>query len=220
MKKSKKKVSWWHAIALNALTFVILGFTWQSPRNHQAVTTPIAVTDSTYVDSTSLTVDTSFTENTVDSVYLDAIEHLKSYEGFRSQVYLDTDGSRTIGYGHHLRRGETYQNINDSLATAILTHDLKIRMEAIEDKYEVTGDTLLALGLFSFNCGMGLLDEAIKNGILTKPTIILSYCHYKTYDSQGGVIWHTFNKLSKRRKYELALITKQRKNYVKNYHNC
>lgn len=189
------------------LSLAGLGVMGQFLMSHTASTTvaavtPIASTDSTYVD-------TSFTENTVDSVYLDAIEHLKSYEGFRSKIYYDVDGSRTIGYGHHLLRGENYQNISEELATEILDKDLTVRLEYIQDKYQVSGDTLLALGLFSFNCGTGTLAKAINHGILTEPTKLLQYCHYRTYDSEGNAKVHTSNKLLQRRKYELALIKKQ-----------
>ena len=198
------KVSWktWRIFSsvISAGIVGVLLFTSVKLNPTVAPATPIAVIDSTYVD-------TSFTENTVDSVYLDAIEHLKFYEGFRSRMYYDTDGSRTIGYGHHLLKGESYQNITEATATNILKADLESRLEVIEAKYNVTGDTLLALGLFSFNCGLGTLNNAINNGILTKPRRILSYCHYRTYDVQGGIIWHTSHKLLKRRKYELALIT-------------
>lgn len=153
-------------------------------------------------------IDTTlFTASTVDSTYLKAVTHLKSYEGFSNKIYIDVDGSKTIGYGHHLLPGEYYKTISEKKATAILIKDLDIRLDYIQAKYKVTGDTLLALALFSFNCGTGTLAKAIKNGILIYPKKLLSYCHYKTYDEEGNVIWHTSKKLLKRRKYELTLIT-------------
>jgi len=177
-----------------------------SSNSEVTAVTPIAVTDATEVDSTN--VDTTFIENTIDRVYVNAIEHLKSYEGFRSNIYYDVDGSATIGYGHHLKQGESYQNISEKLATEILAEDLQSRLDYIQNKYQVSGDTLLALGLFSFNCGTGTLDKAIKHGILTQPTKLLQYCHYRTYDSEGNATVHTSSKLLQRRKYELALIKK------------
>lgn len=197
-----KNLKFWLVIVIICLAGIGTQFLMsQTTLTQLTAVNPIAVRNST-------NVDTVFIENTVDSVYLDAIEHLKSYEGFRRKMYYDTDGSRTIGYGHHLLKGEYYQNITEATATAILIDDLESRLSIIEVRYHVTGDTLLALGLFSFNCGLGTLHKAIKNGILTKPENILSYCHYKTLDVDGSIIWHTSKKLLKRRKYELALITK------------
>lgn len=143
----------------------------------------------------------------VDSAFLDAIEHIKSFEGFRSNIYLDNDGSPTIGYGHHLLKGEKYQNITDSIADVILKKDFQSYLNATQAKYEVTGDTLLALGLFSYNCGLGRLSTAMSKGLLDNPKKILLYCHYKTYDKDGIAKVHTSNKLLMRRKYEFALLS-------------
>lgn len=173
------------------------------------VTTYSSVEQPAIKIATKMTVptDTSFTENTVDEDYLNAIEHLKAFEGFRSKVYRDVNGSKTIGYGHHLLKGERYTVINDSIATLILENDLQVRLEHIENTYNISGDTLLAFALFSFNCGIGTLDNALNNGLLTDPTKLLQYCHYKVYDSKSNAIWHTSKKLLQRREYELALIT-------------
>jgi GH24 family phage-related lysozyme (muramidase) len=143
-----------------------------------------------------------------DSTYLKALLHLKEFEKFSSTVYIDVDGSRTIGYGHHLLKGEHFQNITEKEAHNILNKDLKLRLKYIKATYYISGDTLLALALFSFNCGVGTLGKAIKNGLLKQPQKLLKYCHYKTYDSNGNTIWHSSQQLLTRRKYELALINK------------
>ena len=143
---------------------------------------------------------------TTDSAFFHAVNHIKSFEGFRSKVYLDNDGSPTIGYGHHLRQGENYQNISDSLASIILEQDLQKYLDRVEAKHKVKGDTLLALGLFSYNCGPGALDRAIDNGLLDNPQKILQYCHYKTKDKAGNITVHKSNQLLTRRKYEFALL--------------
>ena len=185
-----------------AIIISVVGVSMQSFATYQPPVAISTVTSIAYKDSTTAEMGSK-----VDSTFLYAIAHLKSYEGFRSKVYIDVDGSRTIGYGHHLLQGETYQNISDSLATVILNKDLNSRLEYIQAKYQISGDTLLAFGLFSFNCGTGTLAKAIQNGILKQPTKLLQYCHYKTYDSGGNATVHTSHKLLQRRQYELALIT-------------
>jgi GH24 family phage-related lysozyme (muramidase) len=199
-----KNLKIWITVGLIVLVGIGVQFlmSYQTPTELSPVT-PIAVTD-------SINVDTTFIENTIDSVFLNAIEHLKSYEGFRSKIYIDVDGSRTIGYGHHLLKGETYSNISEAKATEILENDLRVRLDYIQNKHQVTGDTLIALGLFSFNCGTGTLAKAIKHGILTQPTKLLQYCHYKTYGREGNAITHTSPKLLQRRNYEIALITNKK----------
>lgn len=142
------------------------------------------------------------------SSYNDAIDHLKYYEGFRADVYYDVDGSKTIGYGHHLLTGENYTHITELEATSILKKDLKVRMKYVKNKYNVTGDTLLALTLFSFNLGTGGLDKAISKGLLKNPNKLLQYCHYRTRNKEGVEKVHTSKRLLERRKYELRLITK------------
>lgn len=193
-----KNLKLWIAIA----TLGMIGLGVQLLMSYQVPTIVTTVVPVAKIDTTS-------TENTVDSVFIDAIEHLKAYEGFRSEIYIDVDGSRTIGYGHHLLKGEKYQKISEKTATILLEKDLKARLEYIQAKYQISGDTLLALGLFSFNCGTGTLKRAIDNGILTKPTKLLKYCHYKTYNNEGIATVHTSHKLLQRRKYELALITQK-----------
>ena len=141
-----------------------------------------------------------------DTLLINAIEHLKSYEGFRSTVYLDTDGSPTIGYGHHLLSGETYSNITEIEATSILMSDFTLRQVYIEDLYQIKGSKLIALTLFSFNLGTGNLKKAITNGLLSNPNIILQYCHYRTYNDTGEATIHTSHKLLQRRQYELRLL--------------
>ena len=143
-----------------------------------------------------------------DTTYEKAVDHLKYHEGFRATVYYDVDGSKTIGYGHHLLKNENYTHITESKATSILKKDLQVRMEYVEDKYDVGGDTLLALTLFSFNLGTGGLDKAISKGLLDNPDKLLQYCHYRTRNKEGVERVHTSKRLLARRKYELRLITK------------
>lgn len=136
--------------------------------------------------------------------FSEAIKHLKEYEGFRSDLYYDVDGSRTIGYGHHLKSNEHYSSITEEQATRILIADLKSKIEYVEKHTDLRGNKSLALGLFAFNVGTGNLMTAINNGLLNNITKITDYCHYSIVEN-GVKITKRSDKLYERRKFELYL---------------
>jgi len=147
------------------------------------------------------TTETSLvTVNYIDS----AITHLKTFEGFRSKVYLDADGSRTIGYGHHLLSGETYANISEKVATEILMNDFNTRLTEVKQKYDMHGSKAIALTLFGFNLGMGGLSKAVQNGLIKNPEKFLLYCHYKVHKNNTWIT-HKSSKLYERRTFEYNL---------------
>ena len=53
------------------------------------------------------------------------IDQLKRDEGFRSYIYTDMVGKRTIGYGHNLdAKPLPYTDVSEQLATTILNNDV------------------------------------------------------------------------------------------------
>jgi len=158
------------------------------------------VSDTVYIQ-TKVYVDTG-------NIYNEAIDHLKEYEGFRSNVYYDTDGSRTIGYGHHLNAGESFTYLSEERATDLLMKDLDRRIDYVNGQIDTLNpNQSLALGLFAFNLGTGNLDKAISRGLLTDINRITHYCHYKTV-IDGQVITKRSTKLHERRRYELYIFNK------------
>ena len=137
--------------------------------------------------------------------YIDsAVTHLKTFEGFRGKVYLDVDGSRTIGYGHHLLSGETYANISEEVATEILMNDFNTRLTEVEEKYDMYGTKAIALTLLGFNLGMGGLSRAVQSGLIRNPEKFLLYCHYKVRVNNTWVT-HKSDRLFQRRTFEYNL---------------
>lgn len=150
-------------------------------------------------------IDQDSIEHNADSILFEkAIEHLKEYEGYRSEVYIDVDGSRTIGYGHHLLEDEYYTTVNKEFATSVLKKDLTQRVNTIKEKYNLDYKESLALGLFAYNIGMGGLDKAISKGLLKKIDKLLLYCNY-TVTLNGEKVKVRSEKLKERREYELSL---------------
>lgn len=59
---------------------------------------------------------------------------IKQHEGLRLNVYNDVAGFPTIGYGHLIKKGETFTTITESFASMLLRQDLATA-EAIVKKY-------------------------------------------------------------------------------------
>lgn len=59
---------------------------------------------------------------------------IKTHEGLRLNVYNDVAGFPTIGYGHLMKKGETFTTITESFASMLLRQDLATA-EAIVKKY-------------------------------------------------------------------------------------
>lgn len=144
-------------------------------------------------------------EDTSDSLYLEIIEHIKKSESFRESIYIDTDGSPTIGYGHHLSKGEVFNKvITEREATKVLIEDFNKRVDLVKKSHNLDGTKAYAVALFIYNCGAGTyarssLKTAIDND---KPIdkIIIQYCKYK----KNGV-YHYSSGLLARREFELKV---------------
>lgn len=137
------------------------------------------------------------------------IEHLQKYEGFRSKVYLDTDGSPTIGYGHHLSKNENYNNISESFGASLLKKDFNKRIKFVYDNYKLTRGELLAVSLLAYNTGTGNVQKQIRSGLLDNYERSIKYCRYysKKYKK-----WITSERLRERRKFEITLFYEHRNN--------
>ena len=86
------------------------------------------------------------------------IESVKRHEGFRDQVYLDTLGKRTVGYGHlcvedHWEDGKKYDKeylediLEKDLQGAIdQAHDMCQGMEISDDAKSIICEMIFQLG--------------------------------------------------------------------------
>ena len=81
---------------------------------------------------------------------------LKEHEGFRPQVYKDSAGYDTIGFGHKLLPGESFPNgVTVSQAEQILFQDTMKAQKAIQDNVSVklSGPQFDALTSLVYNIG-------------------------------------------------------------------
>tara|TARA_R110000765_G_scaffold20317_1_gene52780 strand:+ start:4367 stop:4996 length:630 start_codon:yes stop_codon:yes gene_type:complete len=81
------------------------------------------------------------------------IQHIKMYESFSEKMYLDNDGSQTIGYGHHIMSYDTINIvITEDEADRLLREDFN-KYIGYAKKYTDTYNKQLALGMFLYNVG-------------------------------------------------------------------
>lgn len=90
---------------------------------------------------------------------IDLIQH---FEGFSDVVYVCPAGFKTIGFGHMLREGETYDKISRGLGESILMDDLHQFEEAVHRlvSVDLTQNQFDALVSFTFNLGPGALAKS------------------------------------------------------------
>ncbi len=91
------------------------------------------------------------------------LQLLKESEGFRSSIYVDVAGFRTIGFGHRLGSDERFPNgITSAQAEAILAADINSAETAVSRmvKVPLTQGQFDALVDFVFNLGAGRLASS------------------------------------------------------------
>lgn len=107
------------------------------------------------------------------------LELIKSFEGFRATTYTCPGGKPTIGWGHAILPGESFQEpISEMQGLSVLARDLAQAEAAVERLVTVplTDNQFAALVSFTFNVGQGNLE---KSTLLKK----LNAGHY---DSAAG----------------------------------
>jgi lysozyme len=93
-----------------------------------------------------------------------ARDFIMKAEGYKTEVYKDSGGLPTIGYGHLLLKGESYPNgITKLKAQQLLEQDLKIAAKGV-DKYlkvSVNANQKAALISLAYNIGVGAFSKLI-----------------------------------------------------------
>lgn len=91
------------------------------------------------------------------NISLVGLAHIKGWEGFRSTVYLDQAGKRTIGYGHLIKPGESFGTISEAEASRLLARDVSWAETAVNQavKVPLSQNQFDALVSFVFNVGVG-----------------------------------------------------------------
>jgi lysozyme len=94
------------------------------------------------------------------------LDFLCHQEGFRPYPYLDSAGKPTIGYGHLIRAGETFDVINQDKALLLLRIDLERIAKPVAEALHVELKPYQADALLSLAYNVG--GEAVANSTLMK----------------------------------------------------
>ena len=91
-----------------------------------------------------------------------AIRLISEFEGFASEPYDDVGGKPTIGYGHLIRKGESFTRVDEAEATRLLCDDLEVAEACVESCVDValTQGQFDALVSLTFNLGCARLKSS------------------------------------------------------------
>lgn len=122
------------------------------------------------------------------------IELIKKFEGLELKPYEDTAGHMTIGYGHLIRRGETFYEINEEMAEQLLMRDIEDVEKQIAKhvKVPLNQNQYDALVSWLFNIGIGKALEGTVISKLNDGKYYAAALTLKQYNKQrvgGRLVW-------------------------------
>ncbi|VVC06071.1 Uncharacterised protein [uncultured archaeon] len=140
--------------------------------------------------------------NTNMNISENGINLIKKFEGFSPKTYADIVGDKTIGFGHKLVNNQKFPNgISELQANQILLKDLIPTENYLNQKFSSLNQNQFdSLCDFSFNLGLGSLEQLLSHGIDRVPTQILQWDHANHVEVE---------QLKERREVELALFQKK-----------
>ena len=95
------------------------------------------------------------------------LERIREKEAFIPRVYDDGVGNKTIGYGHMLRPGESYNGISQAEAQGLFAKDVARIVDPALDAITtpLTQNQIDALGSFIFNVGPGNFRRSVLQSL-------------------------------------------------------
>ncbi len=92
----------------------------------------------------------------------DGVNFIKHFEGYKSTAYECAAGYKTIGYGHLIKKNESYDFLNLEEAEILLRKDIFISETAVL-KYirgDINDNQFSALVSFTYNLGACVLQRS------------------------------------------------------------
>lgn len=117
------------------------------------------------------------------------IELIKKYEGFSAIPYLCPGDEWTIGYGHKILPGESFNRISKKVATELLAHDVGIAERFIRGRgWALTQNEFDALVSFVYNVGIGTFKKSSVMKYINQGNKKLAALYILVYTKSGGVV--------------------------------
>jgi lysozyme len=114
---------------------------------------------------------------------------IKHAEGFRLHPYSCPAGYDTIGYGHVIRKGESFASgISTMQAEALLREDVQSAAEAVNRLLPVrlSQGQYDALVSFTFNLGAGALQRSSLRQLLLRGEVTRAASEFRRWIYAGG----------------------------------
>lgn len=142
------------------------------------------------------------------SVSVDGVNLIKSFEGLYLKAYRDVVNVLTIGYGHTGADVAEGQEITEAEAVAILRADLARFEAGVRQLVTVplTQGQFDALVSFSFNCGLGNLRSSTMLKLVNASDFAGAAGQFERWNKAGGKV---FPGLTRRRAAECAMFMKK-----------
>jgi len=136
--------------------------------------------------------------------YEKTIEHLKKHEGFAGgKVYTCPGGHKTIGYGHVILEGESFEELTQIQADSLLRVDFNKALREVDKTVKIAGIRKLAIAHFVYTKGIGtFINSGLRDKVATGQTIdeeLMRFCYYKNSEGKSVRSQHAY----KIRKWEL-----------------
>ena len=132
---------------------------------------------------------------------------IKEFEGFSTVPYRDGAGKMTIGFGHLIRRGELFVEIDEDAGIDLLRDDVRDAENAVDTLVTVplNQNEFDSLCSFTFNLGAGSLRDSTLLRLLNARDFDGAAAQFTRWKYIGDAV---SNGLSRRREMERALFTK------------
>ena len=95
-------------------------------------------------------------------ITMNGVELIKRFEGFSARTYMCPAGYPTIGYGHVVLKGESFNRIDEAEAVRLLRRDAQIAERAVLRLVTspLKDQQFDALVSFTYNLGGGALQSS------------------------------------------------------------
>ncbi len=134
------------------------------------------------------------------------VEYIKQHEGFAGgKPYICPGGYKTIGYGHLIKKTESFTFLSKQQADSLLRSDFNKAIKLVEQYTDLRGAKKLAIAHFVFTRGIGTflkspLNELVKNDEKIDEEIV-KWCYYRNKQGKRIKSTHALNI----RKWELKM---------------